>query len=137
MLRGICQCGGVQITLDAVDPIGFNCYCSICRKVAGAPFSSAVVVRPGALRVDQGSELLAKYNATANYDRWHCSCCHTAIYGEVTDQGETPLYVSAAILDPDEIKYVVFDHIFVRSLVPWYQITDDRPRHEAYPDEEA
>jgi len=135
MIRGTCQCEHVQIAVDAVEPVGFNCYCSICRKVAGAPFAAAVAVKPKALRVERGRELLVKYNATPNYDRWHCSRCHAAIYGEVTDQPETPLYVSAAILDPDGIKDVVFDHIFVRSLVPWHRIADDRPRHATYPAE--
>jgi hypothetical protein len=133
MIRGACQCGGVQIAVAAVDPVGFNCYCEICQKIAGAPFAAGVTAKPGALDIEQGRELLAKYNATPNYDRWHCGRCHSPVYGEVTNKPEFPLFISATVLDADAISHVVFDHIFVRSLVPWHQIGDDRPRHETYP----
>jgi hypothetical protein len=133
MLRGTCQCEGVEVAVDAVDPVGICCYCSICRKIAGAPFAAVVTTTREAFRVVRGSELLVKYNATPSYDRWHCSRCHASIFGEVTDKTTFPLFVSAAILEPGDIAHVKFDHMFVRSLVPWFHIADDRPRHDTYP----
>jgi len=36
-LEGSCQCGAVRFTLESRHPYPFNrCYCSICRKTAGA-----------------------------------------------------------------------------------------------------
>ncbi|WPH18098.1 GFA family protein [Variovorax paradoxus] len=36
-LEGSCHCGKVRFTVDAAEPIPFmRCYCSICRKTAGA-----------------------------------------------------------------------------------------------------
>lgn len=133
MLRGTCQCEGVEVVVDAVDPVGVRCYCSICRKIAGAPFAAVVTTRREAFRIERGADLLVKYNATPNYDRWHCSRCHAPIFGEVTDKPEIPLFISATLLPPETIEHVVFDHMFVRSLVLWYRIQDDRPKHETYP----
>jgi len=36
-LDGSCHCGAVSFSLEAPHPVPFNrCYCSICRKTAGA-----------------------------------------------------------------------------------------------------
>jgi hypothetical protein len=37
VLEGSCHCGAVRFTLESPHPYPFNlCYCSICRKTAGA-----------------------------------------------------------------------------------------------------
>jgi hypothetical protein len=37
LLEGSCHCGAVQFTVESPHPFPFNvCYCSICRKTAGA-----------------------------------------------------------------------------------------------------
>ena len=36
-LEGSCHCGSVRFSVDADSPVPFmRCYCSICRKTAGA-----------------------------------------------------------------------------------------------------
>ena len=36
-LKGSCHCGKVKFTVDSAEPVPFmRCYCSICRKTAGA-----------------------------------------------------------------------------------------------------
>lgn len=36
-LHGSCHCGAVQFTVEAQSPVPFmRCYCSVCRKTAGA-----------------------------------------------------------------------------------------------------
>ena len=37
LLEGSCHCGAVRFTVESPHPFPFNvCYCSICRKTAGA-----------------------------------------------------------------------------------------------------
>lgn len=37
LLQGSCHCGAVRFTVESQHPYPFNlCYCSICRKTAGA-----------------------------------------------------------------------------------------------------
>jgi hypothetical protein len=87
--KGSCQCEGVQFVVDAVEPLGVNCYCTICRKISGSPFASVVSVKREAFRIEKGRELLAKYNATPGFDRWHCSKCFSPVYGDVTSNQQT------------------------------------------------
>ena len=36
-LKGSCHCGKVKFTVESTEPVPFmRCYCSICRKTAGA-----------------------------------------------------------------------------------------------------
>jgi hypothetical protein len=37
LLEGSCHCGAVHFSVESEHPYPFNlCYCSICRKTAGA-----------------------------------------------------------------------------------------------------
>jgi hypothetical protein len=134
MLKGSCQCEGVQFVVDAIEPTGVNCYCTICRKIAGAPFAAVVMAKRGSFRIERGQELLAKHNATPGFDRWHCSRCFSPVYGDVAASSEMPLFFPATAFDAAEIAHLRFDHMFVRSLVPWHTIADDRPRHATFPE---
>jgi hypothetical protein len=121
----------VTFEVRAVEPVGLNCYCAICRTIAGAPFSSVVLAERADLEVLTGLELLSRYASSPDFARVHCGTCHAPVWGEVTNRS-APLYVSAAALDPNAIAHVVFDHIFVRSLVPWHRIGDERPQFDTF-----
>ena len=131
MIPGACACGGVTIEVRAVEPVGLNCYCAICRTIAGAACSSVVLAERADLKVLTGFDLLSRYASSPDFARVHCGTCHAPIWGEVTNRA-APLYVSAGALDPNAIAHVVFDHIFVRSLVPWHRIGDERPQFDTF-----
>jgi hypothetical protein len=132
-ITGSCACGAVEIEVTAVRPVGLNCYCTICRKVSGAPFTSTVLTAPSQLTVCRGRELLARYNATPEFDRFHCGRCHAPIYGEGPTQPTMAVFVAATLFAPEDLAGVTFDHMFVTRLVPWHQIPDDRPQHPEFP----
>jgi hypothetical protein len=132
-LRGACACGAIEFTVREIDPVGLSCYCSICRAVAGAPFASVVLAPEGALTVERGESDLARWQSSPGFSRAHCRLCHAPIVA-MFDSGTGPLFVSAGALEPAALAAVVFDHIFVRSLVPWHRIADGRPRFETFRD---
>jgi hypothetical protein len=131
MIGGVCACKGVAFEVRAVEPVGLDCYCEICRTIAGAPYSAVVLCERADLTLLRGAELLSRYTSSPDFVRIHCGTCHAPLWGEVTHR-PAPLFVSAGALDPASIAHVVFDHIFVRSLVPWHRITDDRPRFDTF-----
>ncbi len=133
MLRGSCQCEAVVFAVDAVSPVGVNCYCTICRKISGGAYAPVLMVKPFEFRVEKGRELLAKYNATPSFDRWHCSRCHSPVYGEAPTQKDLPIFVPAGLFDGEEIKHVKFNHMFVRSLAPWHHIPEGGERSDTFP----
>ena len=131
MLHGTCECKGVIFEVERVEPVGLHCYCTTCRTIAGAPFSSVVMCKREDFTLSAGQELLTGYRSSPDFNRMHCGRCHAPIWGEVTNR-TAPLFVSAGALDPATIAHVVFDHIFTRSLVPWHHILDNRPRFATF-----
>lgn len=76
-LEGSCHCGAVQFQVRSAAPVPFNlCYCSICRKTAGAggfainlgadfrtlEITGSDAVRSYRARLDDGSESPAERN---------------------------------------------------------------------------
>lgn len=132
-IRGACACGAIGFTVSSIEPVGLSCYCSICRAVAGAPFSSVVLAPAGAVSIEEGQRELAAWGSSPGFSRKHCRTCHAPILASF-DGGAGPIFVSAGALEPGSIAGVVFDHIFVRSLAPWHRIRDGRPRFETFRD---
>jgi len=72
LLKGSCHCGSVKFQLESSHPYPFNlCYCSVCRKTAGA----------GGYAIN-----LSGKSATLNVEGRE----HTAVYRAVIDGQESP-----------------------------------------------
>ena len=63
-LEGSCHCGAVRFSVEAPHPYPFNlCYCSICRKTAGAGgFAINLGAEAATLKVE-GAEHIRSYHA--------------------------------------------------------------------------
>ena len=64
LLEGSCHCGAVRFTVESPHPYPFNvCYCSICRKTAGASGSAInLSARYDTLKV-RGEKHIRSYRA--------------------------------------------------------------------------
>jgi len=132
-VKGTCQCGRIELEVQAVRPVGVNCYCTICRKITGGPFSTTVMVEEADFRIVRGADALSRYSATPGVDRFHCAHCHAPIYSHESARPQWGIFVAAGLFDGADLAHVVFDHVFVESLVPWYQIRDQRPQFARLP----
>lgn len=130
MPRGTCQCGRVSVDAGEIAPLGLHCYCSICRKIAGAPFSSVVLVPRRALAITCAEGAISGHASSPNFVRHHCAACHGPIHGDVTDRPDLAFFVSATLFDAAALAHVRFEHIFVGSKVAWYAIQDGAPQHQ-------
>lgn len=142
-LTGSCHCGSVQFTVEAAEPYPFlRCYCSICRKTAGA---GGYAINLGADRRTlevQGSEYLSVYRArlddgnTSTGERNFCRRCGSALW--VYDPAWPELvHPHASAIDtalPVPPEHV---HMMLGSTAPWVEpeIRDGDRRFDAYPDE--
>jgi hypothetical protein len=92
LLDGSCHCGAVRFTLESPHPYPFNlCYCSICRKTAGAGgFAINLSGRSETLKVT-GKRYLRTYRAVIRDDegkvieespseRKFCARCGSALW---------------------------------------------------------
>ncbi len=132
MLTGSCHCQGVQFEVEALEPVGVRCYCTICRKISGGPFSSIVRAKKDAFRITAGQELLDGYQATSYFTRHHCTRCHSHIYG---DMPQLPVvFLRPGLFDPVALPKLRFEHMFVADKVPWHDITDGEKQYPGLPD---
>ena len=86
LLKGSCHCGEVQFEVESPHPYPFNrCYCSVCRKTAGAGgYAINLSARAETLKVT-GQEHTAIYHARIDgkqspAERHFCKHCATALW---------------------------------------------------------
>jgi len=146
-LKGSCHCGKVKFAVESAEPVPFmRCYCSICRKTAGA---GGYAINLGAVARTMkvtGKRFLGIYRARvpnkgrtgtrlSSARRHFCTCCGSALW--VWDPTwpehihphagaiDTPLPVP-----PDNV------HCLVGSKARWVKIEGgpDDPHFKHYPD---
>jgi hypothetical protein len=102
----------------------------MCRKHHGSLFATVLSVPPNQVRWIAGEEKVATYASSAECTRTFCTECGSVAPVELPQIGMVA--VPAGNLTGElDLKPSV--HIFVGSKAPWYTITDDLPRFDAYP----
>lgn len=146
-LDGSCHCGKVRFSVDADSPVPFmRCYCSICRKTAGA---GGFAINLGGLTASmkvKGKRFLKIYRALVPNEsgkgkhrssarRYFCGHCGSALW--VWDPTWPELvHPHASAIDtplpipPDHV------HCLVGSRAPWVDVEGKPgdPRFDHYPD---
>ncbi len=91
-LEGSCHCGAVRFSLESRHPVPFNlCYCSICRKTAGAGGYAINIGGETDTLVVEGEENVRSYNAVLHDpdtgtesrslgERKFCGLCGSALW---------------------------------------------------------
>jgi hypothetical protein len=129
VIEGRCYCGAAAFEVRGPFAYALNCHCSQCRRVTGAAFKSFAGVARERLRVTRG-EMLVVGDAAANHD-CHCARCGSWLFSVVRDGAFAHVAMGALEGDPG-IRPTA--HIFVGSKAPWFEITDDLPRFEGFPE---
>ncbi|MEE9291547.1 MAG: GFA family protein [Acidobacteriota bacterium] len=131
VLEGSCHCGRVRYR--AVAPFGemTNCHCTDCRKSHGAAFATYIEVPRERFSYVQGEGELHSFQAESGLQRYFCRNCGSIIWNGSSNPPEA-YWITAGTLDTP-IDRKPDAHIFIRSKVPWYDIKDDLPQHQAYP----
>ncbi|RYZ10137.1 MAG: GFA family protein [Myxococcales bacterium] len=133
MLTGRCLCEGVAYEIEGELGPAYNCHCSKCRRWHGAAFRSRASIRTEQFRWVRGEELLASY-LLGKVTRLFCKVCGSNVVSTYADRPEVlGLPLGGLEQHPGRVPEA---HIFVGSKSPWYEITDDLPRFEAWPGEE-
>ena len=141
-LEGSCHCGGVRFTVESAQPYPFmRCYCSICRKTAGA---GGYAINLGAdfdTLQFKGKRHLRVYRATmpdgepSTGRRHFCGRCGSALW--LWDPTWPKLvHPHASAIDtplPVPPEHV---HLMLGSKASWVEVEGKPgdPRFDAYPD---
>ena len=125
-LAGACECGAVQYEVEDAFLYSANCHCSRCRAATGTAFKSFAGIERDKLAVTAGQEALLVYGKPdANDSR--CAACGSLLFSVVRD-GAFVHVAMGSLKDAPTIR--PSEHIFVGSKAPWFEITDDLPRHQ-------
>jgi len=131
-LSGGCLCGGVRYELTEAPVSASYCHCRRCQRRTGTAASAQARVAPGALRIEQGAELVREWAPADGWPKCFCSVCGSALW-------------SRSPTDPDlfSVRLGTFDEDpgirpqyrqFVAFAAAWEPIPDDGlPRYEERP----
>ena len=108
------------------------CHCSQCRKVQGSAFATNGVVKADEFAVVSGEEALRAYQYGPGKVKYFCSACASPMFSR-----------NAALPDVVRIRLGTLEgevaerpwcHIFVGSKANWYEISDDLPQYDGFPE---
>jgi hypothetical protein len=144
-LEGSCQCGKVTFHVESETPYPFmNCYCSICRKLAGGAYGTNIMGKRATLKI-RGEKFLRGYHArvrepgkptrTSRATRSFCGECGTHLW-LMDDEWPDGVWPSAAVIDtplpvPPPRKCV---HIMTRFKPAWVVIAGPGKTYPRYPE---
>ncbi len=132
MIKGRCECSSVQYEVDGEITDFSHCHCSQCRRLHGAAFASFGGVPRNKFRYVSGEPDLKTYASSETSDRVFCRKCGANILVDFKPEPDV-LYITLGTVDGDP-KCPPGYHQFVGSKAPWYEICDDLPRHDTWPD---
>ncbi len=131
-MNGGCMCGAVRYEARG-ESFGINhCHCHSCRKHNGA----AVVTLAGykADQVSFSGKERKIYESSPGVVRAFCGDCGTPLTWE-GDGGELGHIFEFHISTFDEPeKLVPTGHAFDLERIAWFDIADDLPRYESFPE---
>lgn len=147
-LEGSCHCGSIRFSVEADSPVPFmRCYCSICRKTAGA---GGYAINLGALTHTMkvsGKRHLRIYRArlpdrdgrgthTSSGRRYFCARCGSALW--LWDPTWPDLvHPHAGAIDTPLPRPPSHVHCLVGSKASWVDVegAPGDPCFDAYPDQ--
>ena len=129
VLVGGCWCGAVRYRVADAFEYALNCHCSRCRAATGSAFKAFAGIEREHFAVTDGMDALLVVGEDDLNDT-RCARCGSLLFSVVRD-GAYVHVALGSLLDAPGIQPE--RHIFVGSKAPWFEITDDLPRHEEYP----
>ena len=133
MITGGCECGLVKYQVDG-ELIDFcHCHCSICRRLHGAAFATWGGVSRDAFSYVSGEEHVKTYAYSERADSMFCDSCGSRVLVDFKLETDM-LYITLGTVDGD-IRCPPGFHQFVGSKAPWFEISDDLPQYDEWPDE--
>ena len=134
MIKGRCECAKVQYEVEGELVDYCHCHCSICRKLHGAAFATWGGVVRDEFTYTSGESELKKYAFSENADSIFCGACGSRILVDFKPEADM-LYITMGTVVGD-VKCPPGFHQFVGSKAPWFEICDDLPQYEDWPEEE-
>jgi hypothetical protein len=132
MINGHCECGRIRYEVDADIEDFSHCHCSQCRRLHGAAFATFAAVSRDRFRYLSGESALKSYASSEFNDRVFCAECGSNILVDARQDPEL-LYICMGTVDGNPACPAGY-HAYTGSKAPWYEITDDLPQYDTWPE---
>ena len=133
MINGRCECGEVQYQVRGELTEYCHCHCSICRRLHGAAFVSWGGVLKDDFVYLSGEDKVRAYSFSENADSLFCDGCGSRMLVDYKPEPHM-LYITMGTVEGDVTCPDGF-HQFVGSKAPWFEICDDLPQFDDWPEE--
>jgi len=133
MIKGRCECNKVNYEVRGELKEFCHCHCSICRRLHGAAFVSWGGVARDELTFTSGESDLRKHPFSDNADSIFCGVCGSRLLVDFKPETDM-LYITLGAIEGDVVFPPGF-HQFVGSKASWFEICDDLPQYDEWPDE--
>lgn len=133
MIEGRCECGSVQYEVDGELVDFCHCHCSVCRKLHGAAFVTWGGIKRDEFTYTSGENNLKTYAFSENADSLFCADCGSRLLVDFKPETHM-LYITLGTVLGDVDCPPAF-HQFVGSKAPWFEISDDLPQYDEWPEE--
>ncbi len=118
--EGSCFCGRVKYRISAPAKFVAHDHCSMCRRIAGAPFVTWCGVPEGQFAMVAGEGALSTFASSEHATRQFCSTCGSHLFFRSTRwPGE--VHVTLATLDKPE-GLVPMVHVYYSDRAPWLDL---------------
>ena len=131
-VRGSCLCNAIKFEITEPFKFVHNCHCSRCRRARSAAFTTNGFTSADGVTFVSGEENIKLYKVPEAKFFTHafCDTCGSGMPRKDADRGIAVIPLGALDDDPG---CGADDHIFTDSKAAWYEITDDLPQFEQYP----
>lgn len=148
LLSGSCRCGAVHFSVRSQTPVPYQrCYCSICRKTAGAGgYAINIGALTQTLQIDDRNGSIGTFRAKIEQDdggcklstaeRKYCRYCATALW-LFSPEWPDLIHPFASAIDTDLPIARTSVHMMLRFKPSWVvaQFSEGDARFDLYPDQ--
>jgi hypothetical protein len=111
-----------------------HCHCSICRRLHGAAFATWGGIVRDKFSYLSGEDSLKIYPFSENADSIFCEHCGSTLLVDYKPEPEA-LYITLGTAD-GSVNCPPGYHQFVGSKAAWFEIHDELPQYEGWPEED-
>ncbi len=127
-MEGGCLCRAVRLRIDAPPVNSGYCHCRFCQLNSGAPVVAFIEV-PTAAFAYIGT-VPGVFRSSAWGQREFCSACGSFLVYRDRRAAATVSINTASLDDPSQ--FAPTHHVFASRRIPWFDTSDDLPRHAEF-----
>jgi hypothetical protein len=113
----------VRFEIDAPLIAAAYCHCTRCQRRSGTAMQASALLQPGSLRILEGQERLAGWNAGSGLEKVFCGACGSALFAREPEDGQIVIVRLGAFDGDPGVRPSA--HQFVAYAAAWEQIPDD------------